>query len=90
MNICQRSFEGNQYLVDKLSLMVLPKTSHFAMLLYRMTWKMQSKELLEEGENFTEIPYSERAIIAYDLGAWFIAYLMIGAHLWLEEFCGEQ
>lgn len=42
----------------------------------RMTWKMQSKELLEEGEDFTEIPYSERAIIAYDLGAWFIAYLI--------------
>jgi hypothetical protein len=42
----------------------------------RMSWKMDSKSRLEEGEDFTEIPYSERAIIAYDLGTWFIAYLI--------------
>ena len=54
----------------------------------RMTWKMQSHELLEEGEGFTEIPYSERAMIAYDLGTWFIAYLVheVGEDAYLNGF----
>jgi hypothetical protein len=42
----------------------------------RMSWKMQSRDDLEEGERFTDIPYGERAMIAYDLGAWFNAFLV--------------
>jgi hypothetical protein len=42
----------------------------------RMTWKMETKSMLEAGERFTDIPYGERARVAYDLGAWFIAYLI--------------
>jgi hypothetical protein len=42
----------------------------------RMTWKMQSKDDLYENEFISEIPYGDRAYIAYDLGAWAIAYLI--------------
>ncbi len=42
----------------------------------RMSWKMQSRDDLEEGESFTDIPYGERAQIAYDLGAWFNAFVV--------------
>ena len=42
----------------------------------RMTWKMESKDDLYENESISEIPYGERAYIAYDLGAWAIAYLI--------------
>lgn len=42
----------------------------------RMAWKMSSVDDLAEGESFTEIPYGERARIAYDLGTWFIAFLI--------------
>ena len=42
----------------------------------RMTWKMQSKDDLFENEFISEIPYGDRAYIAYDLGTWAIAYLI--------------
>jgi hypothetical protein len=42
----------------------------------RMGWKMESKSMLEDGERFSDIPYGERGRIGYDLGAWFIAYLI--------------
>ncbi len=42
----------------------------------RMSWKMQSKADLINGEWISEIPYGQRAYIAYDLGAWAIAYLI--------------
>tara|TARA_B100001250_G_scaffold111413_1_gene94157 strand:- start:55 stop:1170 length:1116 start_codon:yes stop_codon:yes gene_type:complete len=42
----------------------------------RMLWKMQSKNDLLEGELISTIPYGNRAYIAYDLGAWAIAYLI--------------
>ena len=42
----------------------------------RMTWKMQSKNDLLEGELISDIPYGPRGYIAYDLGAWAIAYLI--------------
>jgi len=42
----------------------------------RMTWKMETKSMLEDGERFTDIPYGERARVAYDLGTWFVAYLI--------------
>ena len=42
----------------------------------RMTWKMYSKNNLYEDELISEIPYGNRANIAYDLGAWSIAYLI--------------
>tara|TARA_B100000809_G_scaffold250367_1_gene282754 strand:- start:2134 stop:3060 length:927 start_codon:yes stop_codon:yes gene_type:complete len=38
----------------------------------RMTWKMQSKDDLFENEFISEIPYGDRAYIAYDLGTWAI------------------
>ena len=37
---------------------------------------MQSKDDLYEDEFISEIPYGDRAYIAYDLGAWAIAYLI--------------
>ena len=42
----------------------------------RMSWKMESKNDLYENEIISEIPYGERAYIAYDLGTWAIAYLI--------------
>jgi hypothetical protein len=42
----------------------------------QMSWKMQTRSMLEDGERFTDIPYGERARVAYELGAWFIAYLI--------------
>ena len=32
--------------------------------------------MLEDGERFTDIAYGERARIAYDLGTWFVAFLV--------------
>ena len=42
----------------------------------RMTWKMDSKFRLTSDEKINTIPYGDRGSIAYDLGAWFIAYLI--------------
>jgi len=42
----------------------------------RMTWKMDSKSRLNSGEKINTIPHGERSSIAYDLGSWFIAYLI--------------
>ena len=42
----------------------------------RMTWKMSSKDHLYDNELISDIPYGERAYIAYDLGSWAIAYLI--------------
>jgi hypothetical protein len=42
----------------------------------RMEWKMETKSMLADGERFSDIPYGERARAAYDLGAWFNAYLV--------------
>jgi len=41
-----------------------------------MSRKMQSKEDRRPGEGIADIPYGERGHIAYDLGAWFVAYLV--------------
>ena len=41
-----------------------------------MERKLKSIEDLREGERINEIPYGKRGIIAYDLGAWFIAFLI--------------
>ena len=42
----------------------------------RMEWKMHSKNDLLDNEFISDIPYGERAYIAYDLGAWAIVYLI--------------
>ena len=42
----------------------------------KMRQKLRSLKDLKKGESITEIPYGERAMIAYDLGTWFIAYLI--------------
>ena len=42
----------------------------------KMKWKMTSLNDLQEGESIKDIPYGRRARIAYDLGAWFIAFLI--------------
>ena len=42
----------------------------------RMAWKMDTRDLLLAGEHFSDIPYGPRAQIGYDLGTWFIAYLI--------------
>ena len=42
----------------------------------RMTWKMDSKAQLKTGEKINQIPYGDRGNIAYDLGSWFVAYLI--------------
>jgi hypothetical protein len=54
----------------------------------RMGWKMEIKSELEDGERFTDIPYSERARIAYDLGTWFIAFLVdkVGVEAYSIDF----
>ena len=54
----------------------------------RMSWKMESKDDLFENEFISEIPYSNRAYIAYDLGAWAIAYLIsiVGIEAYRVDF----
>ena len=54
----------------------------------RMSWKMESKDDLFENEFISEIPYSNRAYIAYDLGAWSIAYLIsiVGIETYRVDF----
>ena len=42
----------------------------------KMRQKLDSIKDLKKGECISEIPYGERAKIAYDLGAWFCAYLI--------------
>ncbi len=42
----------------------------------RMERKLRSIKDLREGESIKDIPYGERARIAYDLGAWFIAFII--------------
>jgi hypothetical protein len=42
----------------------------------RMKRKLRSLEDLREGESIKDIPYGKRGRIAYDLGAWFIAFLI--------------
>jgi hypothetical protein len=41
-----------------------------------MIWKMDSKSQLKTGEKINQIPYADRGNIAYDLGSWFVAYLV--------------
>ena len=41
-----------------------------------MQRKLHSSGSLQEGETIRDIPYGRRARIAYDLGAWFIAFLI--------------
>ena len=41
-----------------------------------MQRKLHSSGSLREGETIRDIPYGRRARIAYDLGAWFIAFLI--------------
>jgi hypothetical protein len=54
----------------------------------RMTWKMESRDDLEAGERISDIPYGERARIAYDLGTWFVAYVidLSGEEAFLVDF----
>ena len=42
----------------------------------RMRWKMNSRKKLREGEGVQDIPYGDRAMIAYDLGTWFVAFVV--------------
>jgi len=42
----------------------------------KMQQKLRSVEKLRDGESIRDIPYGKRGIIAYDLGAWFIAFLI--------------
>lgn len=41
-----------------------------------MRWKLESVKDLRKGEHIDDIPYGPRAKIAYDLGTWFIAFLV--------------
>ena len=41
-----------------------------------MKRKLRSLKDLREGENIRDIPYGRRARISYDLGAWFIAFII--------------
>ena len=41
-----------------------------------MERKLKSLKDLRSGESIRDIPYGKRGIIAYDLGAWFIAFLI--------------
>jgi hypothetical protein len=54
----------------------------------RMSWKMDTRDLLNPGERFSDIPYGPRARIGYDLGAWFIAYLIdrVGEDAYTVDF----
>lgn len=42
----------------------------------KMQRKLNSLNDLHEGESIRDIPYGKRGMIAYDLGAWFIAFLI--------------
>ena len=42
----------------------------------KMKRKLRSLENLRSGESIKDIPYGKRGMIAYDLGAWFIAFLI--------------
>ena len=42
----------------------------------KMKRKLRSLKDLREGESIQDIPYGRRGLIAYDLGAWFIAFLI--------------
>ncbi len=42
----------------------------------KMQQKLRSIDDLRDGESIRDIPYGNRAMIAYDLGAWFIAFLI--------------
>ena len=42
----------------------------------KMKWKLESLKYLKDGEGIQDIPYGERSHIAYDLGSWFIAFLI--------------
>ena len=42
----------------------------------KMMHKLRSIEELEKGESIRDIPYGRRGHIAYDLGAWFVAYVI--------------
>ncbi|MBT3890425.1 MAG: hypothetical protein HN617_15520 [Planctomycetaceae bacterium] len=42
----------------------------------KMQRKLKSLNDLRDGESIRDIPYGKRGIIAYDLGAWFIAFLI--------------
>ena len=57
----------------------------------RMSWKMQSKNDLLNNEFISEIPYGGRAYIAYDLGAWSIAYLIsiVGLEAYRVDFFND-
>ena len=41
-----------------------------------MQWKLNSIKDLKEGQRIDQIPYGPDARVAYDLGAWFIAFLI--------------
>ena len=42
----------------------------------RMTWKMEAKNDLQNNESIVDIPYGPRGNIAYDLGSWYVAYII--------------
>ncbi len=42
----------------------------------KMQRKLRSLGDLQDGESIRDIPYGKRGIVAYDLGAWFIAFLI--------------
>ena len=42
----------------------------------KMNRKLRSLKNLKEGESIKDIPYGKRGRIAYDLGAWFIAFII--------------
>jgi len=41
-----------------------------------MQWKLESIKDLKEGQRIDQIPYGPDARVAYDLGAWFIAFII--------------
>ena len=42
----------------------------------RMIWKMEAKNDLLNNESIVDIPYGPRGHIAYDLGSWYVAYII--------------
>ena len=54
----------------------------------RMSGKMGTRDLLVAGERFSDIPYGPRARIGYDLGTWFVAYLIdeVGEDTYTVDF----
>lgn len=42
----------------------------------RMIWKMEAKNDLQNNESIVDIPYGPRGHIAYDLGSWYVAYII--------------